>query len=178
MTLSENSYTPEEDRRLATNLHGLTSSVHRGVHDPFPLRLDLLCGLHRQLFDGVRDHAGQIRTRGFGTEFLTFGPNRSARRDDVPDAILDLFNSASREMRILDGSRNSADYETRAIEFAKWSDVPFGLEHHSSRLGPPPHCLGSRQRGIPQLFELVLHRREPTAFVRPYPSMLSTYGRL
>lgn len=47
--------------------------------------------LHRSLFEGVRDHAGRVRRRGYGSERLTFGPQRSVHRDEVegePAAVL------------------------------------------------------------------------------------------
>jgi hypothetical protein len=84
-------YSLEEQGQLTEHLHAITRQVHAGDLRDRPLNLDLLRALHDALFRGVRDHAGRIRGAGFGSEYLTFGPNRSVRRDDVERSLNAVF---------------------------------------------------------------------------------------
>jgi hypothetical protein len=94
-------YTLEEKARLTEQLEAIIRRVHAGELRDRPLTLDLLCELHEAVFRGVRDHAGRIRRRGFGSEYLTFGPNRSVRRDDVERELQAIFSRAARELRAI-----------------------------------------------------------------------------
>ncbi len=84
-------YTEEEKQRLTVQLRDVTLRVATGVFLERPLDVRLIEELHRSLFEGVRDHAGRVRRRGYGSERLTFGPQRSVHRDEVegePAAVL------------------------------------------------------------------------------------------
>jgi Fic family protein len=74
--------------------------------------------LHNALFRGVRDHAGRIRGPGFGSEYLTFGPNRSVRRDDVERRLNALFADVSLELQALAEKPDDEEYELRALRLA------------------------------------------------------------
>ncbi|MDQ6926873.1 MAG: hypothetical protein M3154_11655 [Candidatus Eremiobacteraeota bacterium] len=84
-------YTPDEDRRLAENLRAVTRLVYAHEFAIAPAGNALLCELHRQLFADVRTHAGRHRAEDFGSEYLTFGPNRSAHRNAVPAELRRIF---------------------------------------------------------------------------------------
>jgi fido (protein-threonine AMPylation protein) len=90
-------YTPDEDERLARQLHAVTQDCHAGKL--WPISIDALCEIHRRLFDGVRDHAGLPRARAFGDEHLTFGPNRSSHRDRVRSELEAMFAKLERSVR-------------------------------------------------------------------------------
>ena len=115
------SYSVDEERRLAENLTVLTFEVHEGGSRNRQANEELLCDFHRRLFDSVRDHAGVIRKRGFGTETLTFGPNRSPRREEVPDQLYDVFMQLQRGLQSFDQNPNHPQYEHSAIRLAAWT---------------------------------------------------------
>jgi fido (protein-threonine AMPylation protein) len=110
-------YTLEEKALLTQQLEAIVRRVHAGEIRERPLTLALLCELHDAVFRGVRDHAGHIRQRGFGSEYLTFGPNRSVRRDDVQRELEALFAHAAREVRAIT-DEDAQRYELRALELA------------------------------------------------------------
>jgi fido (protein-threonine AMPylation protein) len=99
-------YTEEEQHRLTVQLHGVTMSVASGAFLARSLDLTLIQDLHQALFDGVRDHAGRIRRRGFGSERLVFGPWRSAHRDEVEAQLAVVVERVRRDLRpLLDDGR-------------------------------------------------------------------------
>jgi fido (protein-threonine AMPylation protein) len=104
-------YSVDEERRLAENLTVLTFEIHERRTRNGQANEELLCDFHRRLFDGVRDHAGVIRKRGFGTETLTFGPNRSPRREEVPDQLYEVFVQLQRGLLSFDQNPNHPQYE-------------------------------------------------------------------
>jgi fido (protein-threonine AMPylation protein) len=110
-------YTPEEERLLTEQLFELTRAVHAGESRDHPLDLTLLRGLHAGLFQGVRDHAGRNRARGFGSERLTFGPHRSVHRDEVERELEAMFRRVDRDLRALKDAEPE-DYELQAIRLA------------------------------------------------------------
>lgn len=67
-------YSAEELRRLTTNVELLSARIHRGEFSDRPFSIELLCTFHRVVFEDVREHAGRLRSRGHGSERLTFGP--------------------------------------------------------------------------------------------------------
>lgn len=112
-------YTAEDEARLTRNLLALEQEVHEALGDPDePLTPELLSRFHRLLFDGVREHRGRIRRKGYGAEKLTFGPNISTHRDAVERELLALFAPARRELEDLQRNSDSPDYETAAIWLA------------------------------------------------------------
>jgi len=106
---------------LAHNLHWLLYEIANGVYDGAHATLDLLREFHARLFDGVRNHAGRIRSRDHGSEYLTFGPNRSLHRDKVPDALEALFTEVRRQLARLLDSALDPEYERTAIYVAVWA---------------------------------------------------------
>ena len=70
-------FSPEEEKRLTEQLFDLTSAIQRGGTRGRATNIGLLQDLRHALFASVRDHAGRLRARGFGQEYVTFGPNRS-----------------------------------------------------------------------------------------------------
>ena len=117
---SVRSYTPEENERLTSNLHAVSARVHGRSLDARP-GTALLQFFHAQLFAEVRDHAGRCRNSSFGTEHLTFGPNRSVHRSAVPQKLRDTFEKCRRELRVLTDAQQAEDYEERAIWLAVWT---------------------------------------------------------
>lgn len=114
----EREYSTEEVERLSANLHRLFDGVHSGVFSEFSVDIRLLESLHRNIFAGVRGHAGRIRGSGTGSEYLTFGPHRSIHRSEVPDALDALFIEFSRVLASLEANRQALDYEDVAITAA------------------------------------------------------------
>jgi len=77
-------YTGPEEQTLTRNLFQITEQVRRIDSKTKQYSIELICSWHRQLFDGVRDHAGRYRTADYGEDRLNFGPHRSVARADVP----------------------------------------------------------------------------------------------
>jgi fido (protein-threonine AMPylation protein) len=86
-------YTAAEEERLALQLRSITADCHAGTL--WPVSIDGLRVMHRQLFERVRDHAGRCRAWAFGDEYLTFGPNRSVHRDRVQVELEEVFQKAT-----------------------------------------------------------------------------------
>lgn len=87
-------YTEPEKQRLSENLRRLTKRLHSNAFSARRISLELLRELHAELFCEVRGHAGKTRGPGFGSEYLTFGPHRSAARDQVPRRLQSLVVEA------------------------------------------------------------------------------------
>ena len=113
-------YTPEEEQALTTQLLDVTTQVDSGTFGDERLASPLLCTLHRALFAGVRAHAGKLRSRGFGSERLVFGPNRSEHRDLVPEKLEKTFDDARKMLESLLTNPDDADYESSALRIAVW----------------------------------------------------------
>ncbi len=113
-------YTEAEERKLAANLYSLIRGVYQGRFTDRPFSINLLCEINAELFDGVRDHAGRIRSRDFGSETLTFGPNRSTHRDSVPHELDEVFRSATPLLSKLEKNRSAEDYDSKTIQLAVW----------------------------------------------------------
>jgi len=113
-------YTPEEEETLTRHLLALTEKVDRGDFSNESIAPRLLCTLHRALFDSVRDHAGKIRKRGFGSERLTFGPHRSDARDDVPEKLDKTLEEARTMLASLLARPEDPTYEMCALHIAVW----------------------------------------------------------
>ena len=113
-------YTEAEERTLAANLYSLIRGVYQGRFTDRPFSINLLCEINAELFNGVRDHAGRIRSRDFGSETLTFGPNRSTHRDSVPHELDEVFRSATPLLSKLEKNRSAEDYDSKTIQLAVW----------------------------------------------------------
>lgn len=112
-------YTAAENERLALQLRSITADCHAGKL--WPVSVDGLRSMHRRLFDGVRDHAGRFRTRAFGDEHLTFGPNRSAHRDRVLAEVQEVFQKLDRSIQSFIANADAPDYERKAVHVAVWT---------------------------------------------------------
>jgi fido (protein-threonine AMPylation protein) len=111
-------YTPEEERFLTTNLRAATIDVDLGAYGGGPFTLQVLCELHRRIFDGVRDHAGKHRQRGYGSEYLSFGPHRSSHRDLVIGEMHHLFQNVKVSIASFDENPEDPNYERGAVHLA------------------------------------------------------------
>jgi fido (protein-threonine AMPylation protein) len=120
-SLNAPTYTEAEDRRLAQNLLSLVRNVSNGEHDSCNADASLVCSFHRELFTGVRDHAGRFRSSEFGTERLVFGPNRSVHRDHVPAELDAALEQVDRSIRSFKANPDAADYEKHALHVAIWA---------------------------------------------------------
>lgn len=118
--LVENTYSEAEEQRLAANLYGLVRRVQRREFSSHAISVALLQEFHAELFHDVRGHAGRIRSSGFGSETLTFGPNRSSHRDVVPEELDRAFEDALPLIQRLAETPDDAQYEQRAIEVSVW----------------------------------------------------------
>jgi len=111
-------YSLEEQAQLTEHLHAVTQRVHAGELRDRPLNIEVLCALHAALFSDVRDHAGRIRRSGFGSEYLTFGPNRSVHRDEVERSLNALFANVALELQAIADKREEEEYELVALRLA------------------------------------------------------------
>ncbi len=114
-------YTEAENRRLTDNLAKLIASIHAGELSAREPSRSLLCDLHRRLFEGVREHAGRHRSAIFGSERLSFGPNRSASRGEVEALLEALFRDLAASMRSLEANQDDPDYDASAIHISVWA---------------------------------------------------------
>lgn len=114
----EREYTPEENERLTANIHALFKGIHTGVFSTYPVDIALLESLHRNIFHGVRSHAGRIRRTDSGSEHLTFGPHRSIHRDEVQGELNQLFDSFAPVLAELEANSDQPGYEEAAISAA------------------------------------------------------------
>jgi fido (protein-threonine AMPylation protein) len=114
-------YTPEEERRLASNLEALVTALYSGEFADAVDLLDLLSTFHRRLFDGVRSHAGRIRDADFGSETLEFGPNISEHRNLVRTQLLRILGEVERSIRSFDADPLNPEYEKTAFRVAAWA---------------------------------------------------------
>jgi len=113
-------YSIEEQRRLTENLLVLLKSIAEGKYSSNRVSPDSIASLHRALFMGVRDHAGKVRSPGFGSEVLRFGPHYSLHRNEVPAKLRAICEEAERMVRSVEESPEAPEYERSAIQIAVW----------------------------------------------------------
>jgi fido (protein-threonine AMPylation protein) len=113
-------YTDEEQRQLTVNLVRITTDIHEGRYSSSPIDTELLLRLHRELFDGIRDHAGRVRAPGYGPEHLTFGPNRSTHRNHVDKELSGAFERAQRPIAACEQDLDAPGYAKGAFYVAVW----------------------------------------------------------
>src|SRR3989304_9571239 len=109
-------YTPAQQRRLVQNLPSLYPAIDSRQYHSHPYTPHLIKAWHGRLFDGVRDHAGRIRSRDFGPEVLVFGPNRSVHRDFVLAQLVAHCSDATSLIAELDA--RSAKFDIHSISEA------------------------------------------------------------
>jgi fido (protein-threonine AMPylation protein) len=81
----------------------------------------MLCEIHRRLFANVRDHAGRCRSAEFGSEYLTFGPNRSSHRSTVIDEVTQVLRETDTALASFEEYPDADNYEAMAIHVAVWT---------------------------------------------------------
>lgn len=123
MAESSRDYTQDEQKTLATNLFKVSEQIHRAELSDRAPTVDLLCWIHSQLFQNVRDHAGRIRRAGFGSDRLTFGPNRSISNSEVPNQLLDVFSELQRALPAFDQNRSHPAYERSVFRLVAWAQA-------------------------------------------------------
>jgi Fic family protein len=114
-------FSPEEIRTLTEALLLLAREIHSGDWSSEPLTIDLVRKLHAKIFTGVRDHAGRIRNRDWGAEYLTFGPHRSFHRNSVMAELQGMFDALVRSDRSFVDNHDDPDYESAAFHVAVWA---------------------------------------------------------
>ncbi|MBN1204086.1 MAG: Fic family protein [Myxococcaceae bacterium] len=115
-------YTEGEEQRLTLNLKDLLRDIYNRRYTQRHLEPVLLFEFHARLFDGVRGHAGRCRSKSFGQEWLTFGPHRSTKRDDVPTELDKLFQRTRKKLVEAEEYRDACGidetYVHKAIQLA------------------------------------------------------------
>ena len=91
-------YSPEEARQLTENLRELLRGIRAGQFADRRIDSALVQDFHAAVFGGIRGFAGRLRSRSFGSEYLTFGPHRSMHRNAVPDALEKVARHAARRL--------------------------------------------------------------------------------
>lgn len=104
-------YSEAEKHALSVNLEALLKRVNARLVTG-PLTVELMCSFHRDLFGGVRSHAGRHRSSDFGAEHLTFGPMRSLHRREVSKALEQLGQRTRRRLEVDFPEGESDDPET------------------------------------------------------------------
>ncbi len=113
-------YTKDEEILLTANLMALSYKVRNRECSNTTLSTALICALHAGLFNGVRSHAGKVRRKDFGSEFLVFGPNRSPNKNDVPNELDAVFLEARKSEGSILANPNDPNYERSALYLAVW----------------------------------------------------------
>jgi hypothetical protein len=119
----EKPYTEEEEFRLARQLRAVTARIYAGELSDRPLRVELLLDLHQAFFGEIRAHSGRIRQPGRGSEFLTFGPNRSVSNLECPAQLDRAFENARRALARADRDVPAGDYE-QVVSARRCSSTP------------------------------------------------------
>ncbi len=122
-------YTEEEVELLNRNLARLTQRTLAGDFADLPVGTELIATMHRELFVDVRDHGGRMRSANFGTDRLTFGPNRSLGRHDVPSAMQYLVDQASLSIRSILANAEDEYYEHSSYHTAVWAHAEMVRVH-------------------------------------------------
>ena len=114
-------FSSHEQKTLTAALRQLTTEIHEGLWSSVPLSTNLIRQIHSRFFSGVRDHAGRIRERDWGDEYLTFGPHRSVSRRDVVAELDEMFSLLMRSARSLADNPDHPGYEEAAYRTAIWA---------------------------------------------------------
>jgi fido (protein-threonine AMPylation protein) len=114
-------YSDAEKRALTERLVGIVTDIHEGALSHRELNLELLCELHRRLFEDIRFHAGQCRGPGGSSEYLEFGPNRSSHRSAVRPELEDILRRAQDSVHSCEENQEDPGYERAAFHIAVWA---------------------------------------------------------
>ena len=120
MGADHRTYSDAEKQALTERLVAIDTDVHEGAFSARELNLELLCDLHRRLFEAIRFHAGLCRGPSGTTEYLEFGPNRSSHRSKVATELAAVFDEATRSVRSCEEHPHDANYERGAFYVAVW----------------------------------------------------------
>lgn len=113
-------YSPDEVIALTSNLEKVIIEIHSGDWSSERCDESLLRSLHARIFDGVRDFAGRFRSRDWGTNHVSFGPNRSVSRLEVQAELARIFAESRRSLSSLDSARDDPDYERAVFHISTW----------------------------------------------------------
>lgn len=111
-------YSLQEERKLAENLSGILEGIHAGSAGP-PSQ-PLLLRIHLRLFEGVRSHGGSRRPDHGGSEYLTFGPQRSVAKNRVIAELDAAFEKLGRALRSFEENPEAERYDEQALHLAAW----------------------------------------------------------
>lgn len=123
----DRNYYQHEQERLTRNLFALTQRVWQIDRD-IEYSVELICSWHAELFVDVRGHAGVYRSKDFGEHYLTFGPNRSPERADVPRLLTEHVITAKKifdQLHALEHTRNPLDFVRDVIEGSLYIHADF-----------------------------------------------------
>lgn len=115
---SERTFSEDEQQALTERLVRLLTAVHEGVYSDRYLDEALLREIHREVFEGIRSHAGRCRSDGNGSEYLQFGPNRSAHRSEVAARLAIVFREARSLVVSCEENPSAPNYERAAFFIA------------------------------------------------------------
>lgn len=130
-------YTELEKTILTRHLLEIAEQVRRIDSKTKDYSITLVCSWHKQLFNGVRDHAGRYRSADYGEDRLTFGPNRSVARADVPNDLIKhehLVNGLFDQLFLLEQRLEPADFIGEVIKAALYAHATL-IQIHPFRDG-------------------------------------------
>jgi Fic family protein len=113
-------FTEREEGVLTRNLLGLTQELNALDYFETDYSIDLIIDWHKRLFEGVRDHAGKVRTADYGEERLDFGPNKSIARERVPEELDRHIDLSKGLFRQLDKLTHTISFVEEAIKAAAY----------------------------------------------------------
>ncbi len=93
---------------------------HAGEFRRAPVTVDLLCNIHNEIFKGIREHAGRYRRHDYGSDTLSFGPNRSIHRYEVEAALDAAFTELRKSIASFEQNTEEPSYESSALRLAAW----------------------------------------------------------
>ena len=94
-------YSEQEQQQLSRQLTALNDAIQIRQLDNRPATVELLCEMHRVIFQGVCSHAGQCRGPGRLSEHVCFGPHRSVHRNAVDSELRSALQRAENQIREL-----------------------------------------------------------------------------
>lgn len=114
-------FSSEEKEKVTENLLRITRDIHAGAYSSSDLTIHLLRDIHVGIFEGIRDHAGRIRSATWGSERLVFGPNRSIDRTKVEERLHRAFRRVREDVSTIERDPEAPLYAQRAFTLAVWA---------------------------------------------------------
>ncbi|NUN12111.1 MAG: Fic family protein [Myxococcales bacterium] len=118
-----NQYSEFQLEQLSQNLAQLYDMICRGEFSTAHFGVNLITTVHERIWVGVVDHAGRIRTRDWGAEYLDFGPNRSEHRNAVREKLETLCHWVDSTLRRLEENSDAPEYELNAYTVAAFAQA-------------------------------------------------------